>query len=32
MKRPVTLAAALALCAGFALPVVAQTKWDLPSA
>jgi TRAP-type C4-dicarboxylate transport system substrate-binding protein len=32
MKRPVVAAAALALAATVALPVAAQTKWDLPTA
>jgi TRAP-type C4-dicarboxylate transport system substrate-binding protein len=32
MNRPIIAAAALALAAGIALPVAAQTKWDLPSA
>ena len=32
MNRPIIAVAALALAAGVALPVAAQTKWDLPSA
>jgi TRAP-type C4-dicarboxylate transport system substrate-binding protein len=32
MNRPIIAVAALALAAGIALPVAAQTKWDLPSA
>jgi len=32
MKRPLAAAAALALAASVALPVAAQTKWDLPTA
>jgi len=32
MNRPIIAVAAFALAAGIALPVAAQTKWDLPSA